>query len=495
MNNKNEKKKIVIGIDFGTTYCLVSTKKNKKIQTIEAFNKKNFFPTIIHFGKKKTSIGWKAQKFLKTDTKNTVTSIKRFIGISYSELKKKKLNILNIISKSSKKELIFKTNIGKIPVSLIIQKIFKYIKKKIEKKLKKNIYGTVITIPAYFNNIQKNIIRKSAQASQLKVLRLLNEPTAAAIAYGLEKKRKGLMCIYDLGGGTFDVSILKVYKGIFEVLSTEGDNKLGGDDFDYLLAYFLYSKLKNQPKLNHNLFKKLLIIAEKVKIQLSQKSQIKIKLSNEKINCSVLEFNTLIHPYIQKTLKILNSALQYADIKISDIDDIILVGGSTYIPLIRQQIFSLFKQEPLISINPIEAVAQGAGLHASFLFYKKQEKNQSMLLLDVIPISIGIELLGGLMEKMIEKNTKIPTEVMKIFTTFKDYQTGFCINIFQGEDKYVRNCKLLKKFKIQGLPSKLAGQIKIITIFRINVDGQLSIIIQEKLSKINYSIKIDPLYQ
>nr|WP_269471982.1 Hsp70 family protein [Buchnera aphidicola] len=481
-------------MDFGTTYCLVSTIKNKKIKIIDAFNKKKFFPTIIHFKKKKNIIGWKAQKFLKKDTKNTVTSIKRFIGISYAELNKKKLNILNDISKSSKKELIFKTDIGKIPVSLIIQEIFKYIKSKIEKKLKKNIYGAVITVPAYFNNLQKNIVRKSAQISQLKVLRLLNEPTAAAIAYGLEKKRKGLICIYDLGGGTFDVSILRISKGIFEVLSTEGNNKLGGDDFDYLLAHFLYSKLKNKPQLNHNLFKKLLIIAEKVKIQLSKKSIITIKLFDNKINCSVLELNTLIYPYVKKTLKILNSALKNSGVKISNIDDIILVGGSTYIPLIRRKIYCLFKKEPLISINPIEAVAQGAGLHANSLYYRKKKLNKSILLLDIIPISIGIELLGGLMEKMIKKNTKIPTEVIKIFTTFKDYQTGFCINIFQGEDKYVKNCKLLKKFKIQGLPSKPAGQIKIITIFRINVDGQLSIIIQEKVSNTNYSVKIDPLY-
>nr|WP_269472306.1 Hsp70 family protein [Buchnera aphidicola] len=482
-------------MDFGTTYCLVSTIQKKKIKIINAFNKRKLFPTIIHFENKKSIIGWKAYKFLNKDAKNTITSIKRFIGVSYTELKKNKLNIPYNISENSKKELVFKTKTGKITVSFIIKKIFKYIKKKIEKKLKKNIYAAVITIPAYFNNIQKNIVRVSAESSQIKVLRLLNEPTAAAIAYGLEKKRKGLICVYDLGGGTFDISILKVSKGIFEVLVTKGDTSLGGDDFDYLLANFLYFKLKNKPKLNHNLFKKLLIIAEQVKIQLSKKSLITVKIFNNIINCSVVEFNRLIYPYVQKTLKILKSAVQDANIKISKINDIILVGGSTYIPLIRQKIYSLIKIKPLILINPTEAVARGAGLHANFLYYKKQVMDQPMLLLDIIPISIGIELLGGIMEKMIKKNTKIPTEVIKVFTTFKDYQTGFCINIFQGEDKYVKNCILLKKFKIQGLPARMAGQIKIITTFNIDVDGQLSVTIQEKISKTNFFIKINTMYQ
>ncbi|WP_232512975.1 Hsp70 family protein [Buchnera aphidicola] len=473
----------------------MSTVKKNKIKIIKEFNKKKFFPTIIHFSNKKISIGWKAKKFLSTDIQNTISSIKRFIGISYSDIKKKNLNIPYNISENNKQELIFNTNIGEITVSSIIKKFFMYIKKKIEKKFRTSIYGAVITVPAYFNNIQKNIIRKSAELTKLKVLRLINEPTSAAIAYGLEKKREGIICIYDLGGGTFDVSILKISRGIFEVLATNGDPKLGGDDFDYLLAHFLYSKIKNKLKINQKIFKDLLIIAEKIKIKLSTKKLVTIKFLNYTLSCSIIEFNKLINEHVNKTLHILKCALYDAKIKKSNIDDIILVGGSTYIPLIRNNIYSFFKIKPLILINPVEVVAKGAGLHANFLFYKNKKIEQSILLLDIIPISIGIELLGGIMEKMILKNTKIPTEVVKIFTTGQDNQTGFCINIFQGEKKYVKNCKLLSKFKIQGLPLKKAGKIKIIVIFRIDSDGLLSVIVKEEKLNIKHSIKIDTIYQ
>ncbi|VFP79391.1 Chaperone protein HscA [Buchnera aphidicola (Cinara curtihirsuta)] len=490
-----EKKKIAIGIDFGTTYCLISIVKKNKIKIIKEFSKKKFFPTIINFNEKKISIGWKAKKFLSKDIKNTISSIKRFIGMSYSEIRKKKINIPYDVSENDKKELIFHTCIGEITVSSIIQKFFTYMKKKIEKKFHKSIYGIVITVPAYFNNIQKNIIRKSVELAKLKILRLLNEPTAAAIAYGLEKKRKGIICIYDLGGGTFDVSILKISQGVFEVLATNGNPKLGGDDFDYLLAHFLYSKIKNKLKLNYKIFKYLLIIAEKVKIKLSIQDSVKVKFLNYEINCTVIEFNKLINKYINKTLYILKCALNDAKINKRDINDVILVGGSTYIPLIRNKIFSFFKIKPLILINPAEVVAKGAGLHANFLFSKNKNIEKSILLLDIIPISIGIELLGGIMEKMILKNTKIPTEVIKVFTTGKDNQTGFCINIFQGEDKYVKNCKLLSKFKIQKLPLKPAGKIKIIVIFRVDTDSLLSVIVKEKKLNIKHSIKIDTIYQ
>lgn len=415
--------------------------------------------------------------------------------MSHSEVKKNFLNIPYKISKNIKNKLIFHTKAGKITVSFIIQKFFKYIKSLVENKFKKKINGVVITVPAYFNNIQKNLIRKSAEKTNLKILRLLNEPTAAAIAYGLEQKRKGIICIYDLGGGTFDVSILKISKGIFEVLSTNGDPKLGGDDFDYLLANFLYSKTKKKEKIDCYSLKNLILIAEKVKIKLSKKKKIKIILFNKKITCSILEFNQLISIHVQRTIKIVQQALNNAKIKKSDINDVILVGGSTYIPLIRHSIHSFFNIKPLILINPVEVVAKGAGLHADFLYYNTIKKNNSILLLDVIPISIGIELMGGIMEKMITKNTKIPTETIKVFTTFKNNQTGFHINIFQGEDKYVKNCQLLKKFKISKLPLKPAGKIKIIVIFRIDADGLLSVTVKENKLKVSHSIKIDPLYK
>ncbi|WP_244268607.1 Hsp70 family protein [Buchnera aphidicola] len=464
------------------------------MKIINIFDNKRSFPSIIYLNKEKTVIGWKAKKFLSIDPKNTIKSIKRFIGIKYSEINKKKVNISCEISENIEKELVFHTDAGKITVSSIIKKFFSNIKKIIEKKLQKHIGGIVVTVPAYFNNIQKNIIRKSIERSQIKVLRLLNEPTAAAIAYGLEKKRKGFICVYDLGGGTFDVSILKISKGIFEVLSTNGDSKLGGDDFDYLLAVFLYSKIKNKIKINSKIFRKLIFIAEKVKINLSSQKLVTLEFLNQKITCSIKEFNDLIDSHIEKTLQIVSIALKDARLKISHIDDIILVGGSTYIPIIQSKVNLFFNKIPLVLINPTEVVVRGAGIQAYFLSNIKNNIKKSILLLDIIPLSIGIELIGGIMEKMIKKNTKIPTESIKVFTTFQDNQTGFCINVYQGEDKYVKNCKLLTKFKIKGLPYKKEEKIKLIVIFRIDVDNILSIIVKEKQLNIKRTIKIDSIY-
>ncbi|AEH39956.1 heat shock protein HscA [Buchnera aphidicola (Cinara tujafilina)] len=465
-------------------YLLYLIKKNRK-----------YFPSIVSFQNQSIQVGWHAKKKMFQDPINIISSIKRFIGLSKDNIYKKYPMLPYLIKENDKNQIIFTTKFGKINISFIIKTILKYLLKKAKKFNKILIKGAVITVPAYFNSIQKNEIRKAAHEINLKVLRLLNEPTAAAIAYGLEKKQKGIFCVYDLGGGTFDVSILKISKGVFEVLATNGHSSLGGDDFDILIANFISKKINNVCKLTEIEYKNLLIKSEKIKITLSTTEKTEIIFLNQKIILTRKNFNILIYSLVQKTIKILQSALLDANINVKNISEIILVGGSTYIPLIQNTLEKFFSKKPLSSINPSEVVVRGAGLHAYFLNAQKKYDNRNpILLLDVLPISIGIELMGGFMEKMILKNTTLPIEVSKIFTNFKKTKQDFVLIFFREKKKYVKDCQLLTQFKIKDLPKKNAGEIKIVITFQIDVDGLLSILVRNDKLNIQKNIKIDSIY-
>lgn len=473
---------------------MISYIKNKKLRIVSDKKNCNYTPSIVYFGKKFFKVGWYAKRKVYEDPVNTISSIKRFIGFSIKDIHKK-YPILPYEIQKKNNEIIFQTQFGLIKISDIIQIILKYLLKKTTKENGNKILGAVITVPAHFNNIQKNEIRKAAKIIKLKILRLLNEPTAAAIAYGLEKKQHGIICIYDLGGGTFDTSILKISKGIFEVLATNGNCHLGGDDFDILIADFICSQLNIPRKLTAIEYKNLLIKSEKIKIKLSKKKKVKTSFLNQKIKCTRDNFEFLISTLIQKTIKILKQSLFDANIHKDNIDEIILVGGSTYIPFIRHTLKNFFSKKVLSLINPCEVVVRGAGLHAYFLNNQKKSNHKNpVLLLDVLPISIGIELMGGIMEKMILKNTTLPIETSKIFTNFKKNQTGFCINVYQGEQKYVKDCQLLTKFKVKNLPKNHLGKIKIIVTFQIDVDGLLNIFVKDEKLDIQKNIKIDTMY-
>lgn len=486
---KKRNKKLFLGIDLGTTYSLVATVRKNNVIFLLDDKKRCLFPSIVSYEKNKILIGREVKKNITKNYSNNITSVKRLIGRSIDFIRHRFPTLPYIIKDNKKNGILLHTDYGFVTPIDISSEILKNLKQRAECFFNQKIHASIITVPAYFNNIQREATKKAALLSKIKLIRLLNEPTAAAIAYGLQKKTQGIIVVYDLGGGTFDLSILKVNKGIFEVLATGGDSNLGGDDFDILLSDYIYKK-SNLLNTYNNFFRlSLLKIAKSIKLKLTYKNQVEVNFFNWKGSITRSEFNLTIRCLIERTLFICSNLLRELELSVEHIQDIIMVGGSTRIPFIHEQVAHFFNKKLLTSINPDQVVAMGAAIQANMLFNNSQ--NNKTVLLDVTPFSLGIEVMGGFVEKIIFRNTTIPTSKTKEFTTAKDNQTVILIHILQGEGELVNECISLSRFVLKDIPPKKSGIARILVTFQIDADGLINIKALERNSQKEKNIQIE----
>lgn len=482
-------KKYFVGIDLGTTNSLISLVQNGSPTILKDQNDNELIPSVVNYTKENISIGVP----IKSDDAITFRSVKRLIGKNYKDFVDNKFfSPCEIISDDN----IIKFNVyNKLLTPIeISSEILKFLKKVAELSLAGEIAGCVITVPAYFDDSQRQATKDAATLSGLNVLRLLNEPTAAALAYGLERKTNSKIMVYDLGGGTFDVSILDLKDGIFKVLSTGGDSSLGGDDFDHLLATFIENKLNLN--IDKNKKHELYLYAKKLKALLTSRDSVKVNLidigiKSESLVITKNDFNLLINNLLQKTLIISNNVLVDSNLSIKDIDEIVLVGGSTKTPYVKKVIEDYFNKKPLSNINPDNVVAIGAAIQADLLSGNSQEE---LLLLDVTPLSLGIETMGELVEVIIPRNSTIPVTSSKEYTTFKDGQNAMSIHVVQGERDVVSDCRSLAKFTLNDIPPMVAGAARIKVEFQIDADGILNVSAIETMTSKFTSIEVKPSY-